>query len=181
MSLKLTASAAALSLALAAMSAPAGATVITAGSGWQFDLIQNTNAPSTASPWEFTVASGQTADFRVTDAGTPGDLLYLFNHGGAMVASSSFFAGAALGGTVGDPTGEADWEGGRFSKIDYKVGPGSYSLDIYGDCAEGCPGAIYVRLDDPPGVPEPASWAMLIGGMAAVGGMLRGSARTRAA
>jgi hypothetical protein len=165
--------------ALAAMAClaavPAGATTIVQGTGWQIDLILATNAPSTSSPWEFTVAPGSTAHLRATDAGTPGDLLYLFNHsGGALVQKSDFYAGATLDGPVGDPVAEAAWESGLFSKIDYLVGPGSYSLDVYGNCAEGCPGVLYVRLDDPPAaVPEPASWAMMLLGLAAIGSAMR--------
>jgi hypothetical protein len=161
--------AAAIAAASLALVGPASATYIYSGAGWQYVRLYDTN---THPYWKFTIAPGATGDFRVTEAGPSADQLFLAN-AGTVVAWSHLFAGSALGG-LGTNGGELAWENGGVGHLSYALGPGTYSLSLYSNCAGGCRTPVFVRLDDPPGaVPEPAAWAMMLVGFGGLGSLLR--------
>ena len=55
----------------------------------------------------------------------------------------------------------------------FNVGPGVYALQLTGGLAEGATRGSYSGTIDIAAVPEPASWAMMIAGIAAVGVSMR--------
>lgn len=154
---------------------PASATTLIADAGWQDDLLIEPNAPATFwatvnSAWDFTVLVPSV--FRVTDAFATGDNLKLFS-GATEVATQVFSAMPSFGSFTGYDTG---WTSAAFSKIEYLVGPGTYSLTILGDGGGGLPAGFGVRLDSldvSSGVPEPATWGLLIVGFGMLGAALR--------
>ena len=152
---------------IAAISAPASATAITAGSGWQNDQVDAAGTPSENSPWTFTVSGP--AMFSVTDAYIVGDVYQLFDASMTLVDTSTFYVG---GGVQADGSflGQA-WANGSYSHLEYHVGPGSYSFTVEGDGAGGLPAGFGVRLDS--AVPEPATWALMLLGFGGMGLMLR--------
>jgi hypothetical protein len=158
---------------IAAISAPASATAITAGSGWQDDQINSAATPSVNSAWTFTV--GTAAVFSVVDCCVVGDVYKLFDGGMNLLATSTFYAGTGI-----QSTGSygSYWTDANYSKLAYSVGPGSYSFTIEGDGVGGLPAGLGVRLD---AVPEPATWALMLMGFGGMGLMLRGRRETVAA
>ncbi len=50
-----------------------------------------------------------------------------------------------------------------------------------GVCTRGCPTTFTREIDAPPGVPEPAAWALMIAGFGGMGAALRRQSRPRAA
>jgi hypothetical protein len=69
------------------------------------------------------------------------------------------------------------------SSISFRaLGSGSTSLGVYTTSADNIgPLLDNVRLDITSAVPEPATWALMILGFGAIGGMMRGSSRRRTA
>jgi hypothetical protein len=161
--------------AFALLAGAASATTIVAGSDWQYDQVNSSNAASLSSPWTFTVASGE-AVFRVTDGFTAGDLYQLFN-GGTLVATSTYYAGAALA-SANPYFFEDAFQSVSYSKIEYLVGPGSYSFNIFGNGAAGFPAGFGVRLDTVVAtptttVPDVATWSLMLVGFGMIGGSMR--------
>jgi hypothetical protein len=152
---------------IAAISAPASATAITAGSGWQADQVNTAATPSINSAWTFTVAGPSV--FSVVDCCVVGDVYQLFDGGMSLLATSTFYAGSGVqaSGSYG-----SYWTNASYSKLAYLVGPGSYSFTIEGNGAGGLPAGLGVRLDN--AVPEPATWALMLMGFGGMGLMLRG-------
>jgi hypothetical protein len=164
--------------ALALLAGSASATAIIAGSDWHYDQVTASNAASVSSPWTFTVASG-TATFSIVDGFVAGDLYQLFSSNG-LLATSSYYAGAASA-SANPFFFQTHYEDAAYSKIDYVVGPGSYSFNIYGDGAGGYPAGFGVRLTASPvvpTVPDAASWALMVVGFGMIGGTLRRRATT---
>jgi len=158
-----------LAFALLAASAPISATaaVLVADSGWHEDSIEAAGAPSVNSDWTFTLAGA--AILRINDGYGAGDSYSLFD-GATLLATTSFAPGE---GDIDGFDGNA-WTDVNFSRLSYLFGPGSYSLTITGDGAAGLPAGFGVRLDSVgSAVPEPATWAMMIGGFGAVGAVAR--------
>ncbi len=149
---------------------PAAAAELILNSGWQTDEVSDTNSASLSSPWTFTLAAS--ADLLLTDAFAVSDIYTVFNSGdGSLIATSSFTTDGDA--TVADFFG-VSWLDTSFSRLRYTFGPGSYSINIFGDCAGGCPAGFGLQLlSNDAVVPEPATWAMLIAGFGLVGGAMR--------
>jgi len=150
---------------LAGASTFASATAIVSGTGWHDDVVNTADTASTNSDWTFTVASGTEA-FRVVDCCVVGDVYKLWSGGvgGTLLATSTFYAGAPTSNPIGGY--EYLWLDASYSKLEYLVGPGSYSFTISGNGAGGLPAGLGVQLAP---VPEPETYALMVAGLAAVG------------
>ncbi|MEN2786541.1 FxDxF family PEP-CTERM protein [Sphingomonas qilianensis] len=157
----------ALVVAFAAMHvAPAKATVLVSGSGWQSDRIPVIGVPSQNSAWTFTIAAPSTLS--ITDLFIPGDA-YSLN--GDVVGQTSFYAGSSQAIQASGIYGSY-WTDALYGKLSIWLTPGSYSFSVTGDGAGGAPADFGLRLDVA-AVPEPAAWAMMTIGFGAIGGALR--------
>lgn len=169
---------AAAALAAAAIAAPASADVIVADTGWT-QLITVLNYATEGAPFTFTVAGNAALTF--LDCCQAGDV---YQVSGDLTGTTTFYAGAgdAFGAlaTPGTPGAnvEARWASADFSKLVFNVGPGTYTFNIIASVAINTINGVDVRLDtlpdrQPAGVPEPATWALLIAGFGLAGGNLR--------
>jgi hypothetical protein len=148
--------------------APAYATMITADSGWQDDQTDGPDIPSMNSSWDFTLTGN--GIFSVADCCAPGDV---FTLSGGATGVSTYYAGLFTDVQAGGSY-SSYWTDASFSKIAVALAAGTYSITITGDCGAGCPAGFGVRLDSVSGsVPEPASWALMLGGFGMVGGAMR--------
>lgn len=138
----------------------ANATVLSIGTGWQYDELDAVGSPTISSPWTFTLVGP--AIFSITDAFIVGD---------QYTVSGDFSLVTALGllPTVwvapSNPTADAAWADGRFQHGQITLGPGAYSISITGDGVGGIPAGLYIRLDT---VPEPATLVLVALGLVAV-------------
>lgn len=151
---------------LLATAVPTLAVPLILDSGWQEDNAQATNANSDLSPYTFTLTTK--AFFRVTDAYLPGDTYHIVDTGNAIDVFTTF----TTDGAIIPDYHNAAWTDTSFSRSSLTLNPGTYSIFVSGDCAEGCPAGLGVRLDTAT-VPEPASWALLLVGFGMVGTALR--------
>ena len=146
--------------------APACATVLVSGAGWQDDEITSPGVPSMGSEWTFTI--GKASVLSVVDAFIPGDVYTL---SGTPTGTTTFYAGSVgdiqATGFYGDY-----WTDASYSKLALLLAPGTYSFSVFGDGAGGTPAGLALRLDAT-SVPEPASWAMMVGAFGAVGMAMR--------
>lgn len=154
----------------AALASQASAGIaLTAGSGWQYDQVDAANANSEGSPITFTLTGPGV--FSLVDGFNPGDIYKIYDDTShLLVGTTTFYAGGAADVEATGPdvfSFNESWKDGSFSKIAMLLGSGSYSLDIQGNGAGGFPAGFGVRLDG--AVPEPATWAMLILGVAMLG------------
>jgi len=153
---------------LAGAAMPAQAAVLVLNSGWQYDEVGAANSASNNSPWTFTLT--QSADFLVTDAFNQGDVYRILNSVDAsLVGTTAFSTDGDL--SVTDFFGTS-WLDTAYSRVRITLGAGSYSFDIYGNCAGGCPAGFGVQLVGGV-IPEPATWGMMIAGFGLVGGAMR--------
>lgn len=152
-----------------AFATPASAVTLVADTGWIPDTLLAPGFPTVSSPFTFTVTSD--ASFKLTDAFIPGDTFQLFKDG-VLLATSSYYAGGSLPQYSGDSFYQSAWEDAAYSKIDYLVSAGTYSVIVLGDGAAGTPAGLAVRLDTL-AVPEPATWGLMILGFGAVGAAMR--------
>ena len=147
-------------------------TAIVANSGWRDDSQTTLGAMTHHSNWTFTLAAGETASFKVVDCCIKGDVYELFSGSmaGPLLATSTFYAGASMGGKY-DPY----WTDASFSKINYMFsGVGDYTFAISGDGDGGFPAGLGVRLDVmTTAVPEPGTWALMALGFGALGMVAR--------
>ena len=160
------------------MAAPAFAdTVLVANNGWQNDQINLANTPSVGSDFVFTVAHGFNGSFAVTDAFIPGDTYSVFLFGSPR--GSSVFANFGNGyfdNSLGDQTLAAAWSSSSYSHYIILFGEGNFSFTVTGDGIAGLPAGLGVRFDTHAvggGVPEPATWALMLGGFGLAGAALR--------
>src|SRR5438105_7139580 len=100
-------------VALTALASSASAsTVVTVGTGWVEDVVNSRNGTSADSPLTFTVASGKTDLFSLSDAFVAGDVYTVSSVGGTHIAtiSSTFGARAFDFKTgLGDTTFDSAW------------------------------------------------------------------------
>jgi hypothetical protein len=157
------------SIATAAMvfvAAPVAATPLTVGSGWNDDVIGAPGATTSNSPWTFTI--GTPSILSIVDGFIPGDT---YTISGDLSGITSFYAGS-LTDVQASGTYGAAWTDDSYSKLALWIAPGTYSFSITGDGAGGTPAGLGVRLDAA-AMPEPASWALMVGGLGAIGAVMR--------
>ena len=150
----------------------ASATVLNLNGGWQDDQVNEAGQPSQNSAWTFTIATG--AHLSLTDCCNTGDVYTL---SGDIAGLSALGAGAndvRATGSYG-----SYWLNPLLGKYTAFLGAGTYNFSVTGDGAGGIPAGFGLRLDS--GVPEPASWAMLLAGFGLVGAVSRRRAVTVAA
>jgi PEP-CTERM motif-containing protein len=152
---------------LAALPAMAD-TPLTENTGWLSDVADAADTPSEGSAWTFDISDN--AVFSVVDCCIVGDIYELLS-GTTLLATSTFYAGTGVqsGGAYG-----SYWTDSAFSKIAYSVGPGSYAFTVTGNGAGGLPAGFGVRLDSAAGVPEPATWGLMLVGFGGLGALMRG-------
>jgi len=133
--------------------------------GWHDDTVITADTASANSAWTFTVASG-TEYFRVVDCCVVGDVYKLWSGavGTGLLATSTFYAGAPTSNPAGGYEGL--WLDANYSKLEYAVGPGTYSFTISGNGAGGLPAGLGVQLS---AVPEPETYALMLAGLASMG------------
>lgn len=169
---------AAAALAAAAIAAPASADIIVADTGWT-QLFTVLNHGTEGAPFTFTVAGN--AELTFLDCCKAGDI---YEVSGDLTGTTTFYAGASDAfGALNNPAfpGESyfgRWTSADFSKLVFNVGPGTYTFDIIASVGLNTINGVDVRLDtlpdrQPGGVPEPATWALLIAGFGMAGGSLR--------
>jgi hypothetical protein len=157
--------------AFAALASSASATVVTAGTGWAVDVVDRAGFPSEGSLLTFTVASGTTDLFSLSDELVAGDVYTVSSVGGTSITTTSSTFGARV---VDFPTGlgnttfDAAWTNASYSHLQLTLGAGTYDLSVTGNGAGGLPAHFGYRLDVA-AVPEPSTWAMIVLGFAGIG------------
>jgi hypothetical protein len=171
---------AAFSVAALAIAGPSGATTLVAGSGWQYDEVDAKNAASIESPITFTVASGTSALFSLTDGFIAGDIYKVTING--LITATSTFSGYStpFDNSTGPAAGyfTSDWLDNTFSHLQLSFAPGDYTLSITGNGVGGYPAGFGERLDVL-GIPEPATWLTMLLGFGGMGLSMRGARRKK--
>jgi hypothetical protein len=179
MNVRATLAAAAVVGTLTCVTNQANALAIVAGTGWVEDQIATPNAPSVNSPVTFTVVTGQTDIFSLTDGFVAGDV-YTVTVGGVTSISTfttypgTFQLGLGAGVVAPASTYDAAWTNNSFSHLQLQFDAGTYSLSIAGDILASTPADFAYRLDAgtiTASVPETSTWAMMVLGFAGVGFM----------
>jgi opacity protein-like surface antigen len=162
-----------------AASAPAAAVPLILDGGWYGDLVITAGSNADGGPFTFLLSAP--AFLRLTDNRRPGDTFTATDVGNALSITSTFTTDGAMVPIDDDGVAWTDLSYSRFSLL---LGPGSYSFDVTTQCESGCAAGFSIRLDSAPaspGVPEPASWAMLIAGFGLTGAAMRRRRVERAA
>lgn len=168
----------ALGLTALALAAPTHAFNLVEDSGWQFDTVNTVGSPSVDSPVTFTVGAGDAPGiFSLTDAFVVGDIYTVSVNGGPGVSSvvgapvkTNFDVRPNNYGPAAIYYAPAFLDS-KYSHLQLYLAPGAYSLSITGDCGGTCPAGLGIRLDSP--TPEPATWALMLVGMGALGAAVR--------
>lgn len=160
--------------AIAASTIPtmANAATLVVGGGWQSfyfgsagSAIQTSSGDAT---YDFTLS--QAAELHVTDAYSIGDRFKFFNFGTAIGTTGAF-------NPAGPVTSDAAtaFAGNTYSKMSVLLGPGTYSLSGIATASPYGSGGAYIELAPATGnaVPEPSTWALMIGGYLLVGAAMR--------
>ena len=159
------------------LAAPSSATtLVVANTGWQYDQVDTHGGTSIGSDYSFTIAPGFDAALSLTDAFVPGDTysvtLFGSPRGSSVFASLPTPFVNSLGPFAS--TFAPAWLDNRFSHYQITFGTGVFSFSVTGDGKSGVPAGFGYRLDTfKVGVPEPASWALMIGGLGLAGAALR--------
>ncbi|HEX4181692.1 MAG TPA: PEP-CTERM sorting domain-containing protein [Caulobacteraceae bacterium] len=155
-----------------AMAAQSSATALLVGTGWQYDQVNSTTTPSENSPLTFTVPTGATYVFSLSDGFIPGDI-YTVTASGMTVFSTFTLYPTTFNNNLGPAAGDfaADWLDASFSHLQLMFAPGTYSLSIGGNCGGGCPAGVGERLDN--AIPEPAAWLAMVLGFGGIGVAMR--------
>lgn len=161
----------ALLLALLVATGGARALTLTPDAGWFYDQAPAALTMTGNAPISFTVTGDAT--LRLTDAGRPGDIWYLFDTSMQLLLATSFVAYAP--GFGDDAAADQSWMSASFSSGALMLAPGSYTLGLFSSCnnAAGCPDGVYMRLDSargrdnglPPVVPLPATLPVMGGSL----------------
>jgi hypothetical protein len=157
--------------AAVAMSVPAVAEPLILDGDWYQDLVVTPGGNAISAPFTFMLYAP--AFLRLTDNRLPGDTFTATDAGNALSITSTFTTDGAV--VPNDPDGIA-WTNLAYSRFSLLLGPGSYNFGVSTQCEAGCPAGFSIRLDTAPagpGVPEPASWALLIAGFGLTGAAMR--------
>ena len=151
MNLKLLMAATAIGACLAAVGA--SATVLVVGAGWQYDQANRGNVATINSPWTFTVPSGKTYQFSLSDGFVPGDVYSIRINGLVTVNSVFTLFPTNFVNDLGPAAGffATPWTEANFSHQQIEFSPGSFSLVIKDIHDAGLPAGVGVRLDAIPG------------------------------
>lgn len=160
--------------AIAASTIPtvASAATLVVGGGWQTfyfgatgSAIQTSSGDTT---YSFTLA--QAAELHVVDAYNIGDMFRFFNFGTVLGTTGAF---NPAGPATSDPA--TAFAGNTYSKMSILLTPGSYSLSGITTASPYGAGGAYIELAPATGnaVPEPSTWALMIGGYLLVGAAMR--------
>lgn len=163
-----------LALAVTTMSTTSthAATLVT-GTGWKTFYFGGAGSSiydpaSGDTAYDFTLASA--AELHVVDAFSIGDAFKIFNFGNAIGSTGAFNVNGAITGDAATA-----FAGTTYSKLSLMLGPGSYSISGIATASPFGAGAAYIELapaaQNP--VPEPATWALMIGGYLLIGGFMR--------
>ena len=154
-------------LLFAAFASPvSAATTIVADAGWT-QILTVRDRPTEDAPFTFTVTSNSVLTF--LDCCLGGDT---YEVTGDLSGVTTFYAGAADAFGAIDAAYAPRWASTNFSKLVFNVAPGSYTFDVTGVTVQAFVNGVDVRLDTA-AVPEPATWALMIGGFGAAGATLR--------
>lgn len=152
-------------LAAGLASAPASAATLVLDGGWQpfsFGDVGSSISPT----FEFTLTKN--ALFKITDAFLNGDQFEVFING----ASQGFTSVPVNDGTQAGSDYDLAYASPKFSHAGYALGAGTYSVTATVSLSPYSGGGGAAELVST-AVPEPATWAMMIGGIGLVGGTLR--------
>lgn len=147
-------------IAASMAAAQARATLLVVGTGWQYDQADTANTATIQSPWTFTVPSGKTYYFSLSDGFVAGDV-YSIKINGSITLNSVF---ADFETNFVNNLGPAavyfatPWTLSNYSHLQLQFDPGIYSIVIKEIHNKGLPAGVGVRLD---AVPEPSTWAMM--------------------
>jgi hypothetical protein len=149
-----------------ALAAPASAVTLVQDSGWQYMSFGGVGSQINPS-FEFTVVGNAT--LKITDAFLSGDQFEVFLNGLSKGLTST---------PINDgSTASFDYDGAfassSFSHGSYVLTSGNYVLTAAVTLSPYGGGGGAVELISSGAVPEPATWAMMIGGMGVVGGAMR--------
>ena len=127
--------------------------------------------------------SGGISQSIATIAGSAYQLSFAYSHNIFSVgaASASYAVGSALTGSFSHNTGtntNLDWQ---FVTQRFVAGPGTSTLLSFTNVPNGTSGGIFLDAVSVTAVPEPAAWAMMIGGFGLIGGAMRRRRRTSVA
>ncbi len=146
-------------------------TVLVADTGWQNGDVTARNKDVVGGPIVFTVGAGQTDVFSLTDAFLPGDHFKVTINGSTSAFSSLTLYPTSFPNNTGPFAAfyAPAWQDPQYEHLQLTFGAGSYSLKIV-DLTTGAqfyPAGFGYRLDS--GVPEPATWALMLGGIGMIG------------
>ncbi|MBM6577102.1 FxDxF family PEP-CTERM protein [Microvirga sp. SRT01] len=148
-----------------ALAAPASAVTLVQDSGWQYMSFGDVGSQISPS-FEFTVVGNAT--LKITDAFLSGDQFEVFLNGLSKGLTST---------PVNDGSSAVDYDiafsSSSFSHGSYVLTSGNYVLTAAVTLSPYGGGGGGVELISSGAVPEPATWAMMIGGMGVVGGAMR--------
>jgi len=151
----------------------ANAATLIVNQGWKifnFNGLGSSIIPTSGggNSYEFTLSSN--AYLLVTDGYDTGDQFELFNFGSSLGRTGNFTSSSS---NISDPN--SAFTSGLYSKGIFLLGAGSHSITGKAISSPYGGGLAFIALSSsvPGGIPEPATWAMMIGGLGAVGVALR--------
>lgn len=163
---------------LLALGSASGASATTLAMGDSFTGFTFGAAGTTFGSFDFTLTSAGT--FQITDAFLDGDQFEIFINGTSQgLTSTPLDDGQNIAGDY-----EAAFASSAFSHGSFALGPGTYSVTgvVAQNAAGTSGGGAAVRLlGSVAAVPEPATWAMMMVGFAAIGGSMRHRRKSRQA
>jgi len=139
--------------------------------GWYYGQVNAINQPQVGAPYDLTVAAGTEDTFSLTDGFIPGDTYAVITKiGGVTITGTSTFTTYATPfvNNLGPAAYfSADWTNNSYAHYQDLLSAGSYMITIK-DTSSCCgyPAGFGYRVD---AVPEPATWAMMLAGFAALG------------